>query len=137
MKRVILAALIIMSTSQVVSSADQANVSVQALPPVVVKTIPQSGDTKVDPSIKEIRVTFSKKMTDKSWSWSSVSEDTNPETTGKPKYLADKKTCVLPVKLEANKTYGFWLNSQKFGGFKDAQGNSAIPYLLIFETSEK
>jgi hypothetical protein len=101
---------------------------------VVVKTEPQSGDTKADPSIKEIRVTFSKKMMDKSWSWSTASEDTNPETTGEPKYLADKKTCVLPVKLQSKKVYAFWLNSQNFGGFKDTKGQSAVPYLLIFET---
>jgi len=113
---------------------DQSKVTVQNMPPVVVKTEPQSGDTKVDPSIKEIRVTFSKKMMDKSMSWSTASEDTIPETTGEPKYLADGKTCVLPVKLQPKKTYAFWLNSQNFGNFKDTKGKSAVPYLLIFET---
>ena len=27
-----------------------------------------------------------------------------------------------------------WLNSLKFGNFKDADGKSAVPYLLVFET---
>ena len=41
-------------------------VSVQSMPPVVVATFPKAGDTKVDPAIGEIRVTFSKNMmTDK------------------------------------------------------------------------
>ena len=109
--------------------------SVASLPPVVVQTIPQSGDTAVDASkVKEIRVTFSKKMTDKSWSWSQISEDTFPEITGKIHYDADGKTCICPVKLEPGKTYVSWLNSQKFGNFKDADGRSAVPYLLVFET---
>jgi RNA polymerase sigma-70 factor (ECF subfamily) len=40
----------------------------------------------------------------------------------------------LPVKLEPGKTYVIWLNSQKFGNFKDTDGKSAVPYLLVFET---
>jgi RNA polymerase sigma-70 factor (ECF subfamily) len=126
--------LIVVVYSVLAYAQDQSKVSVKSMPPVVVKTEPQSGDIKVDPSLKEIRVTFSKKMTDKSWSWSTASEDTNPETTGDPKYLADKKTCVLPIKLQPKKTYAFWLNSENFHGFKDAQGMTAVPYLLIFET---
>ena len=62
------------------------------------------------------------------------SEDAFPETTGESRYEADGKTCVLPVKLQPKKTYAFWLNSEKFGNFKDTQGQSAVPYLLIFET---
>ena len=41
------------------------------LPPVVVDIVPKVGATDVDPGLREIRVTFSKKMTDKSWSWTS------------------------------------------------------------------
>ena len=114
--------------------AQQDEYTVAKLPPVVVKTVPQAGDVKVDPNVTEIRVTFSKRMQNGSWSWSTVSENTNPEITGKPRYLADGKTCVLPVKLEPNHTYGFWLNSEKFGNFKDRQSRSAVPYLLVFQT---
>jgi RNA polymerase sigma-70 factor (ECF subfamily) len=118
---------------KVAAKADE--ISVKGLPPVVVKTVPQSGDTKVDADkIKEIRVTFSKDMMDKSWSWSQLSNDTTPKATGKVHYDKDQRTCVLPVKLEAGKTYAFWLNSEKFTNFKDADGNSAVPYLLVFQT---
>ena len=55
-------------------------------------------------------------------------------STGKPHYLQDKRTCVMPVKLKSGKTYAYWLNSPKFGNFKDADGSSAVPYLLIFKT---
>src|SRR4051812_7830280 len=74
----------------VVDKAEPA-VSVQSAPAVVVKTVPEAGDTKVDArTIKEIRVTFSKDMGDKSWSWSQISKDSFPQTTGKPRYDTDK-----------------------------------------------
>jgi hypothetical protein len=63
-----------------------------------------------------------------------MSNDSFPQMVGKPKYLGDKKTCVIDVKLEPKKTYVIWLNSQKFGGFKDTDGNSSVPYLLVFQT---
>ncbi len=110
-------------------------VSVKSLPPSVVKTTPQCGDTAVDAkATKQITVTFSKVMTDGSWSWSQLSKETFPALVGKPRYLPDKKTCVVDVKLEPQKTYVIWLNSYKFGNFKDAEGNSSVPYLLAFET---
>jgi hypothetical protein len=38
------------------------DVSVAATPPVVVETTPRAGAVNVDPSLAEIRVTFSKDM---------------------------------------------------------------------------
>jgi len=111
--------------------------SVKTLPPVVVKTVPMSGDTAVDAArVTEIRVTFSKEMMDKSWSWSEISPDSKLPVTGEVKYDADGKTCIAPVKLEPGKTYVSWINSQKFGNFKDKDGRSAVPYLLVFETKK-
>ena len=102
--------------------------------PVVVKTFPEAGSKDVSPGVVEIKVTFSKEMTDQSWSWSSAWKDSVPESVGKPKYEADHKTCVMRVKLDPNKTYGYWINSQNFHGFKDTQGHTAVPYLLVFRT---
>lgn len=101
---------------------------------MVVKAVPEAGSKEVAPGVVEIRVTFSKPMTDQSWSWSTAWKDSTPEIIGKPKYDADKKTCVVKAKLEAGKTYGYWLNSDKFHGFKDEKGHSAVPYLLVFKT---
>ena len=116
------------------SSADE--VTPATVPTVVVKTVPEAGSTGVDAKLTEIEVTFSKEMQDASWSWSTVSEETFPGIDGKPKYLADKKTCVLPVKLEAGKSYAVWVNSEKYGNFKDADGRSGVPYLLVFTTKK-
>src|SRR5207249_6033720 len=89
------------------------------------------------PGTVEIKVTCSKEMADNSWSWSTAWQGSTPETLGKPKYEADRKTCVLKVKLEPNNTYAYWLNSEKFKNFKDRQGHSAVPYLLVFQTKNK
>jgi RNA polymerase sigma-70 factor (ECF subfamily) len=109
-------------------------VSVAMSPPVVVKTVPQAGARTVDPATTEIRVTFSKEMQDGSWSWSTWGEENYPKTTSKPRYMDDKRTCVLPVQLKPGRSYAIWLNSQNFGNFKDSEGKSAVPYLLVFET---
>jgi RNA polymerase sigma-70 factor (ECF subfamily) len=98
--------------------------------------MPEAGMTSVDPNVTEIKVTFSKEMQDNSWSWSTLSKDSFPETGGKPSYLPDKRTCVLPVKLQPGKTYAIWLNSAKFQNFKDVAGKPAVPYLLVFKTKE-
>jgi RNA polymerase sigma-70 factor (ECF subfamily) len=87
--------------------------------------------------VTEIRATFSKDMADESWSWAQISDETFPQVTGKIHYEKDKRTCVLPVKLEPGKTYVLWLNSEKFDNFKDADGRPAVPYLLVFETAPK
>jgi len=107
---------------------------INSMPAVVVKTVPESGSKNVMPGEMEIKVTFSKEMADGSWSWSTAWQGSTPEMIGKPKYDADGKTCVLKVKLEPNKAYGYWLNSEKFRNFKDRQGRASVPYLLVFET---
>jgi len=117
----------------VTAAAGEDKNGVKFLPPVVVKTEPVSGDTAVDPALKEIKISFSKDMKDKSWSFVRVSKETYPKTVGDPKYL-DKRTVVLPVELEPGKTYILWLNNQKFGNFRDEQNYAAVPYLLVFET---
>ena len=109
--------------------------SVKSLPPSVIKTVPECGNTNVDAAATtQIKVTFSKGMMDGSWSWSQIADETFPQITGKPRYLDDKKTCVVDVKLEPKKTYVIWVNSHKFQNFKDADGRSAVPYLLVFQT---
>jgi Big-like domain-containing protein len=107
---------------------------IDSMAPVVVKTIPEAGTKDVSPGVMEIKVTFSKEMTDQSWSWSTAWKDSSPEGIGKPRYEANQRTCVLKVNLKPNTTYGYWINSQSFHGFKDKQGHAAVPYLLVFRT---
>ena len=105
-----------------------------AVPPVVIATVPESGVANVDPALTELRVTFSKPMQDGSWAWTKWGDENFPEMTGQPRFLADERTCALPVRLQPGKAYAIWLNSQYHQDFKDREGRSAVPYLLIFET---
>lgn len=107
-----------------------------SVPPVVIRTLPESGDSQVDPSVSTIRVTFSKPMQDGSWSWGRLDGDTWPETTGPPRFEADGRTCVLPVRLRPGRVYATWINAEDLTHFRDREGNSAIPYLLVIQTKE-
>ena len=131
--KILLTTFIVGAVCQFAPQASRAQ-DIDSFAPVVVKAIPEAGTKDVAPGEMEIRVTFSKDMMDQSWSWSTAWKDSTPESIGKPHYEADHKTCVLKVKLAPNKTYGYWINSPNFHGFKDAQGHSAVPYLLVFQT---
>src|SRR5215471_300226 len=85
------------------AAAQADDVTLESAPPVVVKTVPEAGKADVDPKLAEIKVTFSKDMQDGSWSWTTLSKESFPKMDGKPKYLTDKRTCVLPFKLEPGK----------------------------------
>jgi len=112
------------------------NITLDSARPVVIKCVPEAGASDVDPSLTEIRVTFSKEMQPGSWSWALIDKETYPGTSEVPKYLDDKRTCVLPVKLQPGKTYAVWINSDKLHNFKDAKGQIAVPYLLVFKTRD-
>ena len=133
----LLLAMILMAGVCIAES--QTQITMKNMPPSVVKTVPQAGDVAVDPSLKEISVTFSKDMmTEEMWSWVAQSMEAFPEIDKtKIRYLEDKRTCILPVKLQPEKTYAIWINSQKFNYFKDTESNSAVPYLLVFQTASK
>jgi hypothetical protein len=132
----IMAMAIFVTTVLFISEASHAGDQGKSLNPAVIKTVPGSGAKNVDPSISEIQVTFNKEMMDKSWSWVQVAPENFPQLTDSPRYLEDRRTCVVKVKLEPGKTYIIWLNTQKFTNFKDKDGHPAEPYLLMFETKE-
>lgn len=88
----------------------------------------------MDPNLKEIKVTFSKDMkTNRMWAVCQISKETFPETAGDIHY-SDNRTCVMPVKLEPNKTYVLWFNRAQFNSFRDKQNNPSVPYQLVFQT---
>ena len=112
-------------------------VGVETAPPVIVATVPQAGSADVDAAATtELKVTFSKDMEPGNFSWVQYGKDTFPKTAGKAHFLDDKRTCVLPVKLEPGHPYVIWLNQGRFNAFSDPDGNKAVPYLLVFETKK-
>ena len=129
------AMVVLVSVVRLCAAANDGKPSVKNLPPVVVKTVPMAGDTRVDAAtVKDVRVTFSKKMIDGNWSFVQISDDTYPKMTGKIKFSGDGKTCILPVTLEPGRTYVLWINSERYDNFKDLDSHPAVPYLLVFET---
>ena len=116
------------------SAAHSGSISAAAFPPVVVETVPAAGDHLVDPSLREIRVTFSKDMlTEEMWSFVYANPAPFPKRAGPIRYEG-KRTCVMPVSLEPGKTYGMWINSQSHNAFRDTNQQPAVPYLLVFKT---
>jgi RNA polymerase sigma-70 factor (ECF subfamily) len=104
---------------------------------VIISSTPAAGATDVDAeATTELKVVFSKDMEPGNFSWVQYGKDTFPKTTGKAKFLDDKRTCVLPVKLEPGHPYVIWLNQGKFSSFQDSDGHKAVPYLLVFETKK-
>lgn len=102
--------------------------------PRVVSTEPANGSSNVDPALTELTVTFNEVMMNDSWSWAYSNKDQFPTMTGQPYYSSGLKKNILPVRLEANKEYVIWINSEKFVGFKDQAGNSALPFKFYFKT---
>jgi Big-like domain-containing protein len=137
MKHIPMVVLVLLLTSCRFFGAESSELSIKTLPPSVVKTVPQSGDAAVDPALKEISVTFNKDMmTNQMWSWCMQTPETFPEFDKNGIRYTNKRTCVMPVKLQPGRTYVIWINSQKFKSFKDTENNSAVPYLLVFETKK-
>lgn len=113
----------------------EGEITVESMSPVVVKTSPQAGQISVDSSLTEISITFSKDMlTENMWSWVMITKETFPVASGDIHYLDDKRTCVMPVKLEPGKTYAIWINTNKNNAFRDVSNHPAVPYLLTFST---
>jgi RNA polymerase sigma-70 factor (ECF subfamily) len=117
------------------ATAQMASLLTQLSDPIVVDSVPKTGDMDVDPALSEIRVTYNKTMADKSWSW--CHEPDLFASSSEPHYESDGKTCVLPVKLTPGKEYLVSLNTEQFRNFQDTTGRSAVPYLLHFKTREK
>ena len=131
----ITAAAILIASAAFAQTAKE--ITLKTMPPSVVKTVPQAGDTAVDPALKQITVTFSKDMkTNRMWAVCQISKETFPETPGQIHYLPDQRTCVIPVKLEPGKTYVLWFNRGQFNSFRDTENNPSVPYQLVFETKK-
>lgn len=131
MKRIV---IFLLALVRLAGLAHAQEITLDTAPPVVIKTVPESGSNGVDPALAALQVTFSKTMRDGGWSWVVVSRSTFPKMNGNPKMQDDHRTCALPVKLEPGKTYAIWLNSPEHQNFKDSGGRPAVPYLLVFST---
>ena len=102
-------------------------------PPRILATSPRDGETDVDPSIIEITVTFDRDMGG-GFSWTGGGPEFPASPAGQKAKWRDKRTCVLPVQLQAARYYRVGINAPSFHGFCSAEGVSATPSAILFTT---
>ena len=102
--------------------------------PQIVSCSPARGAKDVDPTLKEITVTFDQDMED-GMSWTGGGPEFPPIPEGKKPHWRDKRTCVLPVKLQGGHNYRVGINSQSYRNFRSAAGVPAMTSALWFTTS--
>jgi hypothetical protein len=107
--------------------------AVAAAPPQVAKAAPDDGDAAVDPATTEIVVTFDQAMSPGGMSVVGGGE-AFPEITDRPSWR-NARTFVIPVKLQPDHDYRLSINSDRFTNFKNAAGDSAVPYPIAFHTA--
>ncbi len=104
--------------------------------PRVAKTIPTDGASDLDPTTKQIVVTFDSAMKTDTYSVVQVEAGEFPELIGdEPIAFKDDKTLVIVVKLAPGKSYALGLNSAKRMGLKAADGAPLAPTVIRFKTA--
>ena len=101
-------------------------------PPMIAASSPEVGAQNVDPATTEIRVTFDQDMHSAGYSWTG-SGKYYPETTGRPRW-EDRRSCVLPVALEAGHAYRVGINSTSHKNFRSVGGTPAANQVIWFTT---
>ena len=101
--------------------------------PQIVSSSPARGAKDVDPALKEISVTFDQDM-DGGMSWTGGPPQFPPTPQGKKAYWRDKRTCVMPVKLQAGHNYRVGINSTSYRNFRSATGMPAMTSAIWFSS---
>jgi hypothetical protein len=102
--------------------------------PKVVSTFPSQG-MKVTASLGLLKVSYDHRMS-ASWSFATGGEKAFPEVLGPPFLSDDGITISLPIRLEPNRSYVVWLNTERYKNFKSEEGVAAEPYRLAFSTTD-
>ena len=101
--------------------------------PRILKTSPAVGAKDVDPATKEITITFDRDMAG-GFSWTGGGPEFPPGRSGEKPTWRDKRTCALPVTLEAGKYYRVGINSTSHQNFRGADGVPVKPSAIYFTT---
>jgi carboxyl-terminal processing protease len=105
-----------------------------AKPPKVISSIPENGDINIDPTRREIQITFDQAMSPGGQSIVGGGKSF-PELLGKrPGTWRGSRTFILRVRLKPNHSYWLSANSQKFQNFRNRRGEPAVPYPIQFTT---
>jgi hypothetical protein len=124
-----------LTNAQTAADSSDTNTEKADSPPHIVATSPKIGATDVDPTIKVVTVTFDRDMdAGMSWTGGGPSFPKSPEGA-KARWTSDKRTCVLPVKLESGRYYRVGINAPSYHNFRGINGIPAKPTALTFRTT--
>jgi beta-lactamase regulating signal transducer with metallopeptidase domain len=101
--------------------------------PRIIATSPKVGAKEVDPALKEITVTFDRDMGG-GMSWTGGGPDFPKSPEGAKAHWRKKRTCVLPVTLEAGHYYRVGINSTSYQNFRGTNGLPAAVSAIYFTT---
>jgi beta-lactamase regulating signal transducer with metallopeptidase domain len=101
--------------------------------PKIIATSPAVGASDVDPGLTEITVTFDQDMGG-GMSWTGGGPQFPPTREGQKAQWRNKRTCALPVKLEAARYYRVGINSTSYRNFANQRGVAALPSAIFFTT---
>ena len=104
--------------------------------PQVIAMTPKNGATDVDPQLKEIRITFDRSMDNGNWSVV-CEKKLCPKSAGKVHFDEECKEFTMPVRLEPDRSYRFWLNSSEFDAFRSKEGVPLEPVEVTFRTKHR
>jgi beta-lactamase regulating signal transducer with metallopeptidase domain len=101
--------------------------------PRIIATLPKVGARDVDPALKEITVMFDRDMGG-GMSWTGGGPDYPKSSGGARAYWRNKRTCVLPVTLQAGHYYRVGINSMSYQNFRGTNGLPAAISAIYFTT---
>jgi hypothetical protein len=90
----------------------------------------------VDPNLKGVKITFDRPMLDGAWSVVGGGPHF-PQVDGSVSYDTARKIFTIPVKLKANWSYEFWLNSDQYKSFQSQDRIPLEPVHVTFSTGDK
>lgn len=106
-----------------------------ASPPKVVESVPANDATNVDPSLREIKVTFDQDMDMNRKGFSICGGGpAYPKIIGNPRWTS-KRVLVMRVALQPNRDYALSINCPSAHGFRSTSGEPAQPYPISFRTA--
>ncbi|MHC4989847.1 MAG: DUF4932 domain-containing protein [Planctomycetota bacterium] len=109
--------------------------ALEAHRPRVVRMTPPNGATDVDPDLEAIVIEFDRPM---KLSWSVVGGGpAYPPSAGDVSFDESRTVLTMPVRLEPEHSYEFWLNRRQYKSFRSAEGAPLESVHVTFRTAAR
>lgn len=105
----------------------------RAVAPQVLSIVPADEARNVRPGDAELKVVFDRDM-QAGFSWCGDPE-AFPRSTGNARWI-DRRTCVLPIKLDPDREYTVGINAPSYRNFRSTAGVPVEPRSIRFRTAK-